>query len=196
MQHQTCTSCANHPKNNNGGFLPPHQLHPTLDVRTVRAASYRSSYIPTPVAYRRKNLIINVYNFNDYWCVLYATLSKQLCKSLRERKDRSRTYKPYLFTLKIEGLSFPLPLHQIERYESMNNITVNVYMVQDDGGVVTPMYLSKRAQDDPYNFLMIVSKDDSTKWHYAWIQDLDRLLKLSEDWRRNLNTLTLNRIAL
>lgn len=210
MKHQTCTSCADRSNNNNVRSLAPRQLHPPLETRaTPSESSYiatpapapyirrKSSYIATPAPYiLRRNLIINVKNINDHCCVLYATLAKQLWQSLKGRRTRSIAYKPYLSTLKTEGLTFPLPLHQMERYECMNNLTINVYMIEEDGGVFTPVYISKRAQDDPYNFLMIVSKNVPNHWHYAWIKNLDELQKASEEWSRNLVALQCSASAL
>ena len=150
-------------------------------INTVNIECYRyapmggGSWIATPAKYRHKRAIVNVINKDDNLCALYATLAKQ--HPVDKNKERRGNYIPHLSTLKTEGLTFPLPLHQMKKYEEMNNITVNVYMVEEDGDMIRPVYLSKRVQDDPYNFLLIVSKDDPTKWHYTWISSLDRLLR-------------------
>lgn len=149
-------------------------------INTVNIECYRyaplggGSWIATPAKYQHKRAIVNIKN-KDNLCALYATLAKQHPDD--KNKERVGKYKDLLSTLKTEGLTFPLPLHQMKKYETMNNITVNVYMVEEDGDMIKPVYLSKRPQDDPYNFLMIVSKDDPTKWHYTWISSLDKLLR-------------------
>lgn len=204
MQHQdqVCVSCAEHHHLNNDregtlchqcGFLAPRQFqHLSEPEVKVTPSPLRSSYIPTPKQYSRvRGVILNVQNYSDNWCVLYATLAKQLWGTdgaVGIKKSRATTYKPYLFTLKTEGLSFPLPLHQMWKYECMNNLTINVYSVDEEGGGIKLVYKSKRAQDDPYNFLMIVSKskNDSALWHYAWIRNLDKLWRVNKEWRRNL----------
>ena len=132
------------------------------------------SYIETPSKYRYKGAVVNVKNQDDNLCALYTTLVKNHKPS--NNISRVSAYKHLLTTLKTDGLTFPLPLHQMKKYESLNNLTINVYMVEENGDMIRPVYLSKRPQDDPYNFLMIVSKDDPSKWHYAYISSLDRLL--------------------
>ena len=74
----------------------------------------------------------------------------------------------------------------------MNNLTINVYLTDEDGDMITPVYKSKRPQEDPYNFLMITTKEDPDKWHYAWIMNLDKLLMVNKV-RRNL--ITLNKLT-
>ena len=133
------------------------------------------SFIPTPSKYASKRAVVNVQNRDDL-CLLYATLAKQLWSPDDVHRCRPSKYKAHLSTLKTEGLTFPLPVYQMKKFEELNDLTANIYMVEEDGKMIRPLYLSKRPQDDPYNFLMIVSKDDSTKWHYAWISSLDKLL--------------------
>ena len=70
------------------------------------------------------------------------------------------TVKQYdISKLKVEGISFPTPIHQISKFETLNDITINLYITESEGTSIRPIKISKRDQSSPINLLMIVDRD-------------------------------------
>ena len=94
----------------------------------------------------------------------------------RRGKDKSdprwvTPYKPYLGTLNTTGISFPTPLHQINKFENQNGFTINVYITEKDGTSIRPLRISKRDQMDPINLLMIVDRE--TAWYIYYYYSMN-----------------------
>ena len=61
----------------------------------------------------------------------------------------------------------------IQKFETLNDISIAVYRIKHDGKMVFPLYMTKRRKQDPINLLLIEGEEHS---HYAWIKDYNRLL--------------------
>jgi len=99
------------------------------------------SYIPLPKHIQNKKAIINVKN-KDMKCFKYAILSKY-----DNRQNKSVFSSKYFKTLEKKSklnfscISFPTPLKEIKIFERINNVSVNVFGL-DDEGFVYPVYLN------------------------------------------------------
>ena len=83
--------------------------------------------------------VVNVKNTDDK-CFTYAILSA-LYPATRN-PDRITHYRPYENTLNVTGLTFPLAVRDVPRFESLNpNISANVLCEGDDEGYV-PLYIT------------------------------------------------------
>ena len=80
-------------------------------------------------------------------------------------------YQPFQQELNVESITFATPIHQIRKFEQMNNININVFGLEND--VVVPIQLSRHDSDTEIN-LLLISKDD--KRHYYLIKNLSRLM--------------------
>jgi len=72
-----------------------------------------SSYITTPKRLRKKHCVVNVQN-RDQKCFLYSILS-----CLHEppiNKNRVRNYTPYVNTVNVDGLTFPVQTRDIPHF--------------------------------------------------------------------------------
>lgn len=103
-----------------------------------------SSYMELPSFIRNKKAIVNVKNMFDKMCFKWAILSAQY--PVRNHVDRLSNYTPYADTLDFSGISFPVHLNQIERFEQLNpTISVNVYTCNEQKKVI-PVRLTKNVK--------------------------------------------------
>ena len=83
-----------------------------------------ASYIPTPKSIVGKKAVINVKN-SDQRCFLYAIASHMLNNTTtttpqenrKFNKDRPKQYDAIISTLNCEGLTYPVPIKQIPKFE-------------------------------------------------------------------------------
>jgi len=96
-----------------------------------------STYVPTPEWLRNKMAVVNLKN-QDQLCFVYAILSA-LFPAARD-PNRISHYLPYVNTLNVTGLTFPLQVRDVPKFEKLNpTISVNALCEGDDDGYV-PIY--------------------------------------------------------
>ena len=87
---------------------------------------------------------------------------------------RPGQYKPWIGKeLNLNGFSEPMQVDDIPKFEKMNNLSINVYTINEKGKLVNPLYCTKNKENDPINLLLIEVKEKS---HYTWIKNFNRLL--------------------
>ena len=72
----------------------------------------------------------------------------------------------------------PMRLDQIEKFEKLNDLPINVYMTDTNGKNIWPVYISKRRQTDSINMLLLT---DGEKSHYTLIKDFNALLSYDKN---------------
>ena len=90
-----------------------------------------SSYIPTPVGLASKKALVNVQN-EDQNCFLYSILAS-LFPDKNGNVSKVRAYKKYLDKLNHKGIEMPMAVKDIDKFEKMNNLVINVYGCTEDG---------------------------------------------------------------
>ncbi|XP_043482540.1 uncharacterized protein LOC122511404 [Leptopilina heterotoma] len=160
-----------------------------------------SSYINLPTSINRKHACINVQNA-DNQCFKWAILSALYPTD--KHADRVSKYRPYENTLNFSGIEFPVSLKDISKFETLNNISVNLYglVKRDEKFTVSPLHLSSQKKMNHVNLLRIedhyidenLSEDDddetdipliSFNYHYVWIKDLSRLVSSDLSKKKN-----------
>jgi len=104
----------------------------------------------------------------DNQCFKWAVLSALHPAEIHS--DRLSKYHQYKDELNFQGLTFPMTLNQISKFEELNEISINIITFNDDEGRARrPLYVSK------FDFQQFV---DLLYWeeHFAWIKDLGRFL--------------------
>ena len=104
----------------------------SIDDCTINIARYNplvgSSYIDTPRFIKVKRAIINVVNKKDEHCFKWAISSALYPVNFRDNPARVSKYKKHLSGINCEGLTSPVSLPQIRKFERNNvGFTVNVY---------------------------------------------------------------------
>ena len=89
-----------------------------------------SSYIESPKKIRNTHSVINIQN-EDNKCFLYSILAA--LHPVKDNPQRVSNYESYIEELNTDGISMPMTLNKIRKFEKMNNLTINVYMTDKVG---------------------------------------------------------------
>lgn len=155
---------------------PPPQcfsLHSLIQHGIIHYQPIRgSSWIPTPSKLAGKRAIINVKNLKDENCIIYSILASTRATDIkRGRGSCGSSYTPFIDDLNTSGLYVQ---HQ-SRFETKNELTINVYTSDASTASISPLQLSKRWKKNPINLLLIT--DVKTElFHYVLITSLSWLL--------------------
>uniref|UniRef100_A0A6P7GZD0 Uncharacterized protein LOC114344877 n=1 Tax=Diabrotica virgifera virgifera TaxID=50390 RepID=A0A6P7GZD0_DIAVI len=155
-----------------------------------------SSFIDLPKEISNKKACINVRNFDQacfYWSIVSALYPAN--------KDAQRVskYPHYSTIFQTDKLESPMPLNQISKFEKLNAISVNVFVLElnivkdKQFYEVVPARLTPTKLEKHVNLLLVQDKyfpklndydappedDDQTeiRFHYCWIKDLGKLVK-------------------
>ena len=136
------------------------------------------SYIPLPEALANKKAIVKVQNDDDR-CSEWALKSALYPAKNNVSNKYSYTKCP---DLNMDGIDFPTPISQIPKTEKQNKLAINVYGATVSPKLkkvnIFPYYISAQPNTMKRINLLLISDDtgESTKHHYCWIKNLDRLL--------------------
>jgi len=137
------------------------------------------SYIELPTIIKNKKSVINIKN-KDNMCFKYCILFGLHQDDIKFKPERVSKYKPYLEELNDSWLSYPVQLKHINKFERLNNISINVYAL-DDKNKPYVLQISKTKYDKMFNLLLI---DDGEKQHYTFIKNFSRFMCNDND-RKN-----------
>lgn len=119
----------------------------TIQYLELKTAVYQplaaSSYIALPKALARKQAVINVQN-EDEKCLIWSVLAALHPVDYLHHPQRVSNYRAYEQELNTDGLSFPTPLHQIEKFERQNALSINVFGYEDNE--VLPLRITSNKQ--------------------------------------------------
>ncbi|XP_021351034.1 uncharacterized protein LOC110448879 [Mizuhopecten yessoensis] len=127
-----------------------------------------SSYIPLPIKLRSKHAIINVQN-KDKKCFMWSILAA--LHPVKRDSQRVTKYIDHRHELNFDGISFPVKVADINKFETQNKITVNVLGYEK--GSLFPIHVTKQRFDRHVDLLLIT---DGRKSHYCWIKNVNGLL--------------------
>ena len=82
-------------------------------------------YIDTPKWIKLKNAIINIQKQDDY-CFLYCKAASDHPVDSKNHPNRAMQYQKYFSQYDTTGLSFPLEIKDIKKFEKMNKKAINV----------------------------------------------------------------------
>ena len=138
-----------------------------------------SSYIDLPKELKNKNAIINMKNEDNkcfLWCVLRAlNPSKDKHPSRIDKDLKSKEH-----TLNMEGITYPVDLKDIKRFEKQNlDISISVLGYSKDERIY-PLRISKytkvkKENERKHNITLLLIKNGDNS-HYCLINNLSRLL--------------------
>ncbi|XP_071444738.1 uncharacterized protein [Hetaerina americana] len=141
-----------------------------LELRINRYTPLRgSSYFELPEKIRRTHSVINVGNYDDY-CFKYAIWAKNI------EQNPQRVAK-YLTEQCCSGydwncVEYPVELENIPKFEKKNNISINVFGL-DEKNNVFPLKVVDRELDDHRDLLYLVGENTT---HYCWIKNFNKLV--------------------
>ena len=155
----------------------------TVNISKIKVLAGRS-YIPLPFT---SNALLNIENY-DNKCFLYCILAHLYPINGRQHPNRVGHYIRHLDELNKEGLSFPVPINEISKFEDNNNFKINVYGLdkrRNSSGrnssserrryQVYPIYISKKEEYLQDIKLLYLKRRNKT--HYVYIKDFNRFMK-------------------
>ena len=131
-----------------------------------------SSYIPLPDWIKNKKAIVNIKNKDDkcfLWCIL-----RYLHRKERD-EERIKDLEKYEFLLNTKGITFPMKINNITKFEKLNPELpgINVFSV-DDKKTIYPLRESKK---DCKNTIDLFLHEEDGVSHYSLIKNFHRLIK-------------------
>nr|XP_049699656.1 uncharacterized protein LOC126055254 [Helicoverpa armigera] len=130
------------------------------------------TYLELPKKLKNSKSCINIQN-NDNCCFLWSVVASLY--PVKKNVCRTNSYPHYSSIFNIEGMSFPVSYEDIKLFETNNNISINVYGVENKSETVTgPLYLTNKRRSIHVNLLYLERKGMS---HYCLIKDLARLVR-------------------
>lgn len=94
--------------------------------------------ISLPSTLKNKKCLINI-QCEDNLCFLYSIAAKLFPQ--KSNVHRRRHYEKYIKSFKTSGMSFPMLVKNIPKFEELNKISINVFGYE---GNVYPVYISKK----------------------------------------------------
>ena len=159
---------------NGSGWVLERVEKITLKVAKRHLDKKGSSYIPTPKSIRNKLAVINVQN-KDLKCFEYSILAALHHKEL-QKPHRVSSYEKWI-NKEFNMTEFPQPMHpkMIHKFEEKYSISINLYHIESEGDMITPLLISKKRSQNPINLLLIEDKKEKSH-HYVYIKSFSRLM--------------------
>ena len=127
----------------------------------------RSQYINLPPKVNNSKAVINIQN-DDNKCFLWSVLAHLY--EANHNRQRIEHYIPYETELNMNGITYPLAIKDVSKFEKQNDISVNVFGYEDG---YYPLYISRNQKEKHVNLLLI---EKGGKTHYCLITDLNKML--------------------
>ena len=134
------------------------------------------SFIPLPKEVVNKRAVLNIKN-DDNKCFMWCVLAR--LHHFGKNPERVSNYARYIKELNYDGIDFPVSIDQIGRFESQNNLSVNVYGWSEERKLF-PIRVSDNSPtfDDPHKrHVDLLLVEDGPKSHYTLIRTMSRLVK-------------------
>nr|XP_015840324.1 PREDICTED: uncharacterized protein LOC103313332 [Tribolium castaneum] len=152
-------------------------LHLELNVNYYNPLK-ASSYIPLPPSVKMKRAIVNVQN-QDIHCFGWSVVAAVCLPMGPEHLPSSYPHWSTLFNF--QGIEFPVKLDSIAKFESQNNVSLNVYGLEllyvnnkVKFEIVGPLYFTNFKKPVHINLLLLSDNDGNQ--HYCTITNLPRLV--------------------
>lgn len=130
-----------------------------------------SSYMTLPLFIKNKKAVINIQN-SDEACFAWSIMSSKYPSV--NNSYRCTSYPHYSSELVLDNINFPMPLKDISLFEKLNNISVNVYGIDEEcKQIVGPLYYTSSKKEHHVNLLFL---EDDGKTHYCWIKNFSALI--------------------
>jgi len=156
------------------GFVFERVTRFVLIITQFKPLNGGSSFVPTPPYIAKKAAVINVQN-EDERCFEWALLSA--LHPVERNAHRVSNYAKYRDTLNFEGITFPVGLKDIAKFEALNtHMSVNVISIDDEHKGFCVEHLSVERNRPHHVNLLLLTDVNTGASHYVWIKHFSRLL--------------------
>ena len=149
-------------------FVFDRIIHMDIDFHRLNLTR-GSSYIPLPDWLAKKKAIINPKNL-DLECFKWAVIAAMRWEEIDRDLQRMSKLRRYEDDFDWDGIKFPASFRDIKRFESRNEITINILALEDKKVCICR---EGKEYDRVANLMLIT---DHNKKHYVVIKSLRRLL--------------------
>lgn len=131
------------------------------------------SFIELPLWVKNKRCCVNVKNTDDK-CFKWALVASQSYHKIKSTsKSLVSYYKKYEDLIKEPvDCSFPVKINDIELWEQVNNIKINIIEIIDGEQDFKTIYTTNVYNEAVVNLLLIHDEDNS---HYVWVNNINGL---------------------
>ena len=143
-----------------------------LEIHTTKFNPIKgSSYIPLPDWIMRKKAIVSIRNKDDK-CFIWSVLRYL---HPREKNDsRLSDLKKYEFSLNTKGITFPIKVKDITKFENLNPDLPGINVFSNDGMTIYPL---REVKKDCKNTIDLFLYEEDGKFHYSLIKNFSRLIR-------------------
>lgn len=118
-----------------------------------------STFTDLPDFIKNKKAVLNIKN-DDQYCFLWSIVAA--LHPANGNKNRTSAYPHFSTVLKFDDIDFPMKLKDINKFEKMNNLSINVYGLENDRkNDIAPFYLSKNELSEKTIHLFLTRVDAS-----------------------------------
>ncbi|XP_050456463.1 uncharacterized protein LOC126854112 [Cataglyphis hispanica] len=128
-------------------------------------------HIKLPQEIMKKKAVINM-QFNDNACFAWSVVAALY--PVERNSERESSYLHYTAVLNLQDIEFPVTVNQIKKFERANDISINVYCLEEKN--IVPIRLSELKRDKHINLFYVQDPRDDNVGHFAWIKNLSRLV--------------------
>ena len=143
-----------------------------LEIHTVEFNPMKgSSYIPLPDWISNKKAIVNIQNKDEkcfIWCVLRYLHPKEI------HEERLTDLNKYEFSLNTKGITFPMKLKDISKFEKLNLSLPGINVFSVNNNIFYPLRMAER---DCLNTIDLFLYEEDGVSHYTLIKNFHRLIK-------------------
>ena len=151
-----------------------------LEIHTIEFNPTKgSSYIDLPGWIKNKKAIVNIKNKDEkcfLWCILRYLHPKE------RDEERLTGLKKYEFSLNTKGITFPMKLKDISKFEKLNPELPGINVFSDDNMIIYPLRMADR---DCKNTIDLFLYEEDGNTHYTLIKDFNRLIKSQKTSSKN-----------
>ena len=138
-----------------------------------------SSYIPLPDWISNKKAIVNIQNKDEkcfIWCVLRYLHPKEI------HEERLTDLNKYEFSLNTKGITFPMKLKDISKFEKLNLSLPGINVFSVNNNIFYPLRMAER---DCLNTIDLFLYEEDGVSHYSLIKNFNRLIKSQKTKSKN-----------
>ncbi|KYN08269.1 hypothetical protein ALC62_00752 [Cyphomyrmex costatus] len=148
------------------------EIETAFESRILTGAVINSNHIEpsrffedaSEIVLERVQCVLQRYDACFAWSVVAALHPAQ------ENGHRKSSYPHYSLILSLQDIQFPMTLSQIKKFENLDDVSVNVYAIEDE---IVPIRLADQKRSKHVNLLYV---EDNIEGHFALIKDLSRLV--------------------
>ena len=151
-----------------------------LEIHTVEFNPAKgSTYIPLPDWISNKKAIVNIKNKDEkcfLWCILRYLYPRD------RDEERLTDLKKYENSLNTKGISFPMKLRDISKFEKLNPALPGINVFSVNNNIFYPLRMAER---DCLNTIDLFLYEEDGVSHYSLIKNFTRLIKTQKTKSKN-----------